>query len=381
MQVDKVLDAYMKLYIFGEDAAKYSEAQIKNMYPGWEGTKNFVRSRTSLFTREHFAHTEPDHTKPTESQVMDFTTVTRLIEDVGEHYGMFQNSDCTTMKNDLLKYADHDTGRVKLSSFYQASLDHGSTQFSESKEYLRELGALDESNPNDPRVIVPNYINSPGNCLASSGIYSVCCVNECEWLMASLERSIESPVAKPDEIAELAAGLRSATVQAPRNLSAPLLYRLNEIADGHGGTVPLHGRLFAQWMHHAFPRECPYPHESGTTNPQTPSEWMEENDEAYPTVSHVEMRRLVEDASKSAGASSQVTLDEAMPWSSTEELFAVQHGARITAASADTVTWDRLRGIALLAAVISGLIGPAYLFSQATEISATNEKKCLVKFV
>ncbi|OLP24478.1 hypothetical protein AK812_SmicGene48940, partial [Symbiodinium microadriaticum] len=22
---------------------------------------------------------------------------------------------------------------------------------------------------------------------------------------------------------------------------------------------PLHGRLFAQWMHYAFPHECPYP--------------------------------------------------------------------------------------------------------------------------
>merc|ERR1719281_2166442 len=24
--------------------------------------------------------------------------------------------------------------------------------------------------------------------------------------------------------------------------------------------VQLHGRLFAQWLHYAFPHECPYPH-------------------------------------------------------------------------------------------------------------------------
>jgi len=24
--------------------------------------------------------------------------------------------------------------------------------------------------------------------------------------------------------------------------------------------VPLHGRLFTQWLHFAFPHECPYPH-------------------------------------------------------------------------------------------------------------------------
>merc|ERR1719491_1574078 len=28
-------------------------------------------------------------------------------------------------------------------------------------------------------------------------------------------------------------------------------------------------------MHHAYPRECPYPHISGTTNPLAPNEWMD----------------------------------------------------------------------------------------------------------
>ena len=35
---------------------------------------------------------------------------------------------------------------------------------------------------------------------------------------------------------------------------------MEQVASHHGGKVPLHGRLFAQWLHHAFPRECPYPH-------------------------------------------------------------------------------------------------------------------------
>ena len=88
---------------------------------------------------------------------------------------------------------------------------------------------------------------------------------------------------------------------APRALSQALQTRLREVANLHGGRVPIHGRLFAQWMHHAFPREllggifvvcrqekegiprggtamirprCPYPHEFGTTSPQTPDEWM-----------------------------------------------------------------------------------------------------------
>ena len=27
----------------------------------------------------------------------------------------------------------------------------------------------------------------------------------------------------------------------------------------NGGEVPLHGLLFAQWLHYAFPNECPHP--------------------------------------------------------------------------------------------------------------------------
>merc|ERR1719443_2421574 len=45
--------------------------------------------------------------------------------------------------------------------------------------------------------------------------------------------------------------------------------KLDSVASRHGGRVPLHGRLFAQWMHHAFPNECPHPHVSGTTAPKT----------------------------------------------------------------------------------------------------------------
>merc|ERR1719162_854720 len=53
--------------------------------------------------------------------------------------------------------------------------------------------------------------------------------------------------------------------------------RLQDIALHNGGEVPLHGRLFGQWMHHAFPRECPYPFAGGTTIAQTQAEWMAAN--------------------------------------------------------------------------------------------------------
>merc|ERR1719313_194924 len=51
--------------------------------------------------------------------------------------------------------------------------------------------------------------------------------------------------------------------------------RLEEVASVHDGKVPLHGRLFAQWLHYTFPRDCPFPHLAGTVNPQTPMKFEE----------------------------------------------------------------------------------------------------------
>merc|ERR1740121_3146554 len=100
-----------------------------------------------------------------------------------------------------------------------------------------------------------------------SNYFSVCCPDVCGILLDILERSIGQPSATPSRIIELVSALPSNTVVAPRQLSPVLLSRLDDIANLHGGRVPLHGRLFMQWMHHAFMRECPYPHAAGTTKP------------------------------------------------------------------------------------------------------------------
>merc|ERR1719491_2028090 len=41
------------------------------------------------------------------------------------------------------------------------------------------------------------------------------------------------------------------------------------------GHVPIHGRLFMQWMHMVYPRECAFPHMSGTTKQVAPEAWAE----------------------------------------------------------------------------------------------------------
>merc|ERR1719362_924779 len=122
-------------------------------------------------------------------------------------------------------------------------------------------------------VLITNYIYSPSNCLVSSSMYSICCQNECEGLFGHLEREIAEPDATPTQIIDLVSNLPSATDKAPRVLSAELRSLLDEVASHHRGLVPLHGRLFGQWMHHAYPRECPYPHKAGTTKPVGVDEW------------------------------------------------------------------------------------------------------------
>ena len=99
----------------------------------------------------------------------------------------------------------------------------------------------------------------------------------CEGLLHHLERDIAAPSAVPSRIVESVSALHSDTVDVPRNISGALLGQLDEIAQFHSGQVPLHGRLVAQWLHHAYPRECPFPHVSGTTSPRSPEEWMEQH--------------------------------------------------------------------------------------------------------
>jgi len=262
---------------------------------------------------------------------------TRIADKLGEGYGRFQNTECEKLKGDLLMHADKSTGRVKLSNFYKAALG-GQWQFSETMGYLRQLGALDESDPEEPNVIVTNYIGAMSNCIATSAFYSVCCIDKCEGLVAHLEGKLAAPQAEPARLAALVADLPSPTVPAPRSLPAGLVRRLDEIAAGNGGAVPLHGRLFAQWMHHAFPNECPYPHVSGTTSPLTPDDWMNATGELHSATSE-QMQQYVTAYSGRTPSVAVAHVDgdvSTIPWAEEEELLVIRS---TFGSSSSTGTW------------------------------------------
>jgi len=249
-------------------------------------------------------------------------------------------------------------GRVRLADFYDASLNRGKWQFIESVEYLRELGALDESNPDNLRVIIANYVNGPSNCVASSSYYSVCCVNECDELLGHLETKIAAPDATPEQILALAAALPSSTVQGNRVLPSWLTQRLQEVAQHHDGLVPLHGRLFGQWMHYAFPRECPFPHVLGATRPQTAEAWMQEGNRDF-AANQTEMKNYIampvphQRRATETGALDEVLTMESAMWTMEEELvvFRDAPALELQGFGASMAPW--IRGLMFMGAIVS----------------------------
>merc|ERR1719473_2035086 len=142
------------------------------------------------------------------------------------------------------------------------------------------MGALDDSSAwLGPQVIISNYIVGQHNCISSSEYYNVCCLSECDGIFQHLEKRIKAPTASAAEITRaieegitLSPLLSSSAPTEARNLSTMLRIRLEEVATHHNDMIPLHGRLFAQWLHYAFPRECPYPHASSVSAQKTLSE-------------------------------------------------------------------------------------------------------------
>jgi len=180
--------------------------------------------------------------------------------------------ECQELKAKLVAIEEgNNTGCVRLSDFYARSLNpKDGWQFTESPAYLQELGALDDSNPENMRLIIPNYINAPGNCVPSSKYYMACCISECEQLRVQVETAVEQPDGSPEAIAAIVKKMLSDGQGSKGGLSSSLLQRLIDISEVHNGRVPLQSRLFAQWMHFVYPQQCPFPHIAGTTSDQPP---------------------------------------------------------------------------------------------------------------
>merc|ERR1719235_2442416 len=219
----------MSIYILGfletdlksltAEMAQEMYENILEIYPTWPETQQLMREvYRSVAPKRDYVY---------------FNEIENVIAELGERYGRFQDIECRQFKDWLVALEDSSVGgagRVRLSDFYGAALNDGKWQFSESIDYLRQLGALDESDPSNLRVIIPNYISGPSNCVASSAYYSVCCLDECESILGRLEDMIQAPEASAATIANLVSMVPSATMPSNRTLSNWLHQRLDEVA-------------------------------------------------------------------------------------------------------------------------------------------------------
>jgi len=167
-------------------------------------------------------------------------------------------------------------GRVPLSTCYSQP-NTALYQFVESVDYLREVGTLEELSVGDPSVRIANYILSPTNCIATSSFFSVCCLCDCGQLTGEVEHMVHAPAASPEILLAMVGNLSLIHSDGEHVVSSELEAKLHSIAAVHAGTVPLHGRLLAQWMHFGFPLECPYPHVLQDSRSLSPASWTSKN--------------------------------------------------------------------------------------------------------
>merc|ERR1719159_1169182 len=271
-QFTKAITLWMTMLIIGPDMHRVNNKQIlgaesrmRRYFPHWDDLLLWVQD-----VRQSVAYTQRTRQNPFVGESFELEAMHQVAAEVPRRFGWWHDQLCVDMKSALLEMeGTRSTGRVSLGAFYGGKSSDEHWEFMESVDYLRQLGALDESDPALLRVIVPNYLSGPNNCIEASEMHTYCCKDECGELVAEVERGVAAPTGAPGDIARIVSQISSDTVDAPRNLTLGLVGKLEEVARRHGGRVPLHGRLFAQWMHHAFPLECPHPHVSGTTTPMT----------------------------------------------------------------------------------------------------------------
>jgi len=362
----QVLEVFLVAFVNGFHSESWEYAQdkkeVEDTFVGWEDLLMWAGDLHRSFDFFQRSRRNPFVESRAFEDDLDF------MMELVQKFGNFQKTECRNLKDELMKLEEHGSGRVRLSSFWSGARDD-TWPFRETKQYLRDLGALDETHPQMPTVIIANYLHGKSNCIDPSDFYDVCCIDECEGLMAEVERSVAGPVSSPGRLAEIVSSLPSDTVEAPRNLSSVQLNRLDEIARHHNGQVPLHGRLFAQWMHHAYPRECPLPHASGTTSPHTPDDWIEAKDKDTVEAS---MEEIDAHAMKAARLQ-HIVLTDVMHWSMEEELVASHHHGFAQAREIDA---SLMRPVIFLCAVASAAFGLLRVTShKAKGVSAFSDFK------
>merc|ERR1719181_1716343 len=158
------------------------------------------------------------------------------------------------MSTDLQALDTAANGTVPLEMFHQQDRHpvYG-YKFTESADYLKSIGALDDKTGQKPFVLIPNYVLGPSNCIASSEFLSVCCINTCETLADEIWKKVEAPTVDPDVLTSARADLSTPLARRPRDGAAHFAAELRTIANKRHLRVELASPEFRNWLHYAFP--------------------------------------------------------------------------------------------------------------------------------
>jgi hypothetical protein len=278
-QLDDVMELYVLQWLVGDSIEINARELVQNRsvidqsMPQWSEVTEFARGEVQRYLHARQPKLNP-FVSGSQQPTYSFEDVNGMVRGITSGFGHWWEQECQGIKANLVALDPEGRGRAKLSRFYHAAME-GEWRFGESEAYLRELGALDDSSYwQGPQVLIPNYLLAASNCIVASTFYRVCCVNECEALQQRVEDMVQAPVGSTEDVLRAAEEVFRADLRG-EHLKPGLREKLEKIADTHQGKVPLHGRLFAQWMHYAFPQECPFPHRSGHARARTPVEFGE----------------------------------------------------------------------------------------------------------
>jgi hypothetical protein len=259
----RVLKSYLILFSKGSKADLYDVSKHQALLE--------KRPRKDLEEFEgnavlNFDYARRHRTNPFVPRRYSYEVASEIVTDLAQRYGKWQDTQCRDMNAHMVELDPEGSGRVPLGLLY-AQPRSGPYHFSESADYLRKIGALDETT-STPKVLITNYVLGPSNCIASSSYYSVCCMNTCDSIMDEIEHKVLAPTASSERLLGIVHSISNGKA-LPRGLSE----KIQDIAKRSDGEVPLHGRLFAQWLHFAFPHQCPYPSLLETADILSKSQW------------------------------------------------------------------------------------------------------------
>jgi len=297
-ELNDILTSYLSLFEMGKQRNLTDVDKHRKLKSRWQSSSTWASIvELAEDTLRNEDYISKDRVNPFSPRKYSFQEAWHVVEHLVEGYGQWQNVECHKMMEALVQLDRVGTGRVFLHDFYSQPKT-AVYQFAESTDYLLQIGAINMAT-GTPQVRISNYMEGPSNCIVDDDYYSICCLSACESIMGEVERQVRSPVALSQQLLHIVGNISSAYVDAPRELPHDLRQKLWTIADRHRGMVPLHSRLFAQWLHFAFPAECPFPHIPEDSAVFKPGNWMNVNRKKY-IASEEDKERLIREGAEMA---------------------------------------------------------------------------------